>query len=111
MDRKTSPSGTVSRPSIGLLSLRPPSFRSAAEYPRRDLFLSPHHSLFIDGLLIPVEWLVNGKSITLAEMDDLEAIDYFHIELETHEVVFAEGTPAETLLGVNDRENFGNFVQ
>jgi hypothetical protein len=52
---------------------------------------------------------VNGKSITLAEMDDHEAIAYFHIELETHEVVFAEGTPAETLVD-NDREQFGNFV-
>jgi hypothetical protein len=31
--------------------------------------------------------------------------------LETHEVVFAEGTPAETLLVDNDREHFGNFVQ
>ena len=86
-------------------------FEKASSYPRRDLFLSPHHSLFIDGLLIPVEWLVNGKTITLAEMDDCEAIDYFHIELETHEVVFAEGTPAETLLVDNDREHFGNFVQ
>ena len=68
------------------------------EYPRRDLFLSPHHSLFIEGLLIPIEWLTNGKTITLAEMDDCEAIQYFHIELETHEVIFAEGAPAETLL-------------
>jgi hypothetical protein len=91
--------------------IRVARFALSDEYPRRDLFLSPHHSLFIDGLLIPVEWLVNGKSITLAEMDDREAIDYFHIELETHEVVFAEGTPAETLLVDNDREHFGNFVQ
>jgi hypothetical protein len=91
--------------------IRVAQFALSDEYPRRDLFLSPHHSLFIDGLLIPVEWLVNGKSITLADMDDLEAIDYFHIELETHEVVFAEGTPAETLLVDNDREHFGNFVQ
>jgi len=91
--------------------IRVAKFALSDEYPRRDLFLSPHHSLFIDGLLIPVEWLVNGKTITLAEMDDCEAIDYFHIELETHEVVFAEGTPAETLLVDNDREHFGNFVQ
>jgi hypothetical protein len=91
--------------------IRVAKFSLSDEYPRRDLFLSPHHSLFIDGLLIPVEWLVNGKTITLAEMDDCEAIDYFHIELETHEIVFAEGTPAETLLVDNDREHFGNFVQ
>ena len=103
---KTSPSWHWS-----VAPIRVAQFALSDEYPRRDLFLSPHHSLFIDGLLIPVEWLVNGKTITLAEMDDCNAIDYFHIELETHEVVFAEGTPAETLLVDNDREHFGNFVQ
>ena len=92
--------------------IRVAQFALSDEYPRRDLFLSPHHSLFIDGLLIPVEWLVNGQSITLADMDDRDSIDYFHIELETHEVVFAEGAPAETLLiDSGDRERFGNFVQ
>jgi hypothetical protein len=54
---------------------------------------------------------VNGKSILLAEVDHLGTIDYLHIELETHEVVFAEGAPAETLLITNDREQFPNFVE
>src|SRR5262249_16846130 len=73
--------------------------------------LSPKHSLYIDGFLIPVEWLVNGRSIALATMDDREVIDYFHIELETHEVIFAEGALAETLLVSGDREDFPNFVE
>jgi len=47
----------------------------------------------------------------LSAMDHRDAIDYFHIELETHEVVFAEGAPAETLLLDMDRENFSNFVE
>jgi hypothetical protein len=81
------------------------------QYPLRDLFLSPKHCLLIDENLIPVEWLVNGRSIALAMMDDRESIDYFHIELETHEVVFAEGAPAETLLVTGDREKFANFVE
>ena len=75
------------------------------------MYLSPKHSLFIDGFLIPVEWLVNGKSITLATLDDRDVIDYFHIELETHEVVFAEGAAAETMLIKDDREDFANFVE
>jgi hypothetical protein len=61
--------------------------------------------------LIAVEWLVNGRSIALTTMDDRAVIDYFHIELETHEVIFAEGAPAETLLITNDREDFANFVE
>jgi hypothetical protein len=66
------------------------------QYPRRDLYLSPKHSLLIDDCLIAVEWLVNGRSIALTTMDDRAVIDYFHIELETHELIFAEGAPAET---------------
>ena len=74
--------------------------------------LSPHHSLFIDGLLISVQWLVNGKTITLSDMNDRSAFEYFHIEMETHEVVFAEGAPAETLLLEEcRREHFANFVE
>jgi hypothetical protein len=44
-------------------------------------------------------------------LEDHDVIDYFHIELETHEVVFAEGAPAETLLITSDREHFANFVE
>jgi hypothetical protein len=92
--------------------IRVARFALSDEYPRRDLVLSPHHSLFIDGLLIPVQWLVNGKTITLADMNDRSAFEYFHIEMETHEVVFAEGAPAETLLLEEcGREHFANFVE
>jgi len=91
--------------------IRVARFALSDQYPRRGLYLSPNHSLFIDGFLIPVEWLVNGRSIALAAMDDREVIDYFHIELETHEVIFAEGAPAETLPVTADREDFANFVE
>lgn len=81
------------------------------QYPHRDLYLSPGHSLFVDGSLIPVEHLVNDRSVVRAEMDDREVIEYFHVELETHEVIFAEGAPAETLLITDGREGFANFVE
>ena len=91
--------------------IRVARFALSDQYPRRDLYLSPNHCLFIDGFLIAVQWLVNGASIALATIDDHEEIDYLHIELETHEVIFAEGVPAETLLISNDREDFANFVE
>jgi hypothetical protein len=81
------------------------------QYPTRDLYLSPKHCLFVDGVLIPVEHLVNGRSVAPAQMDDSEVIEYFHIELETHEVIFAEGAPAETLQVTTGREGFANFVE
>ena len=91
--------------------IRVTRFALSDQFPCRDLYLSPSHSLFIDGFLIPIEMLVNGTSIAPAVMDDRDVIDYFHIELETHEVIFAEGAPADTLLVTRNREHFSNFVE
>jgi hypothetical protein len=56
------------------------------------------HCVRAECVLIPVEHPVNGSSIVPAKMDESEVIEYFHIELETHAIIFAEGVPAETLL-------------
>src|SRR6476619_200771 len=77
--------------------------------PHADLYLSPNHSLFMDGVLIPAIYLINGRSIVQAMPEGVEEIEYFHIELETHEVIFAEGTAAETLLLMADNEAFADL--
>jgi hypothetical protein len=66
--------------------------------PCRDLYVSPAHALLIDGYLMPAKDLVNGMSIVPALPDGVDTIEYFHLVLRTHEVVLAEGVPAETLL-------------
>jgi len=43
--------------------------------------------------------------------DGMDEIHYFHIELEQHEVIFAEGAAAETFQMVNEREHFDNFIE
>jgi hypothetical protein len=70
--------------------------------PRADLYLSPGHALYLDGVLIPVGEIINGKTIVPAVPNGIDAVEYFHIELDTHEVVFAEGAPVETLLVAAD---------
>ncbi len=62
--------------------------------PRRDLFVSPGHSLLINGILVLARDLVNGVNITQREAP--EWIDYFHIDLGTHDCVCAEGSWAES---------------
>ena len=81
--------------------------------PHSDLFLSPWHSLFIDGRLVAVRDLVNGISIAPAVPEGTTTIEYFNILLATHEVIFAEGAPAETLLVDIDNfhESFTNFIE
>jgi hypothetical protein len=73
--------------------------------PARDLFLSPGHALYIDGVLVPARDLVNGVSIIEMPAQD---ISYFHIELDGHEVIFAENAPVESFLDTGCRQQFQN---
>lgn len=80
--------------------------------PHADLYVSPNHALYIDGVLIRAKDLVNGLSIAPSLPADREIIEYFHIVLDTHEVIFAEGAPAETfLLRDSNHESFTNFAE
>ena len=66
-----------------------------ADYvPRRDLYITRGHALFLDGVLIPVEELVNHRSIAWDET--ARVVEYYHLELDTHDVLLAEGAAAES---------------
>jgi T5SS/PEP-CTERM-associated repeat protein len=71
--------------------------------PARDLFVSPDHALYLDGVLIPAKLLVNGTTVRQARR---RHVVYHHIELARHDVVLAEGLPAETYLDTGDRAKF-----
>jgi hypothetical protein len=73
--------------------------------PRRDLLLSPDHAMFIEDVLIPVKYLLNGTSVTQIKM---AKVIYFHVELDRHDVLLAEGAPAESFLPTGDRSDFEN---
>jgi hypothetical protein len=77
--------------------------------PSADLYLSPGHAVYVDGLLIQVGSLVNGTSIARDPAADRQVLEYFHIELAEHDVVFAEGAATETLLPSADRRLFDNW--
>jgi len=83
--------------------------------PQRDLYLSQEHCLLIDGVLIPVKHLVNGRSIAFDDNAKMsETIEYFGVELDTHEVIFAEGTAAETFQYAGGQivwDNLGDYQE
>src|SRR5262249_39303173 len=68
----------------------------ADDVPRRDLWVSPEHAMFLDGALIPAIALVNGSSII--QVEAVEEVTYFHLELESHDVIHAEGALAESFV-------------
>lgn len=71
--------------------------------PARDLRLSPGHAVAVDGVLIPVGQLVNDATIV---QEDVALVRYFHVELDTHDVLLAEGLPCESYLDDGNRAAF-----
>ena len=78
--------------------------------PHCDLYLSPGHCIFFNEALIPVMYLINEATIAQGTPSDMSALEYYHIELDTHEVIYAEGALAESFDG-SDREIFSNFME
>jgi hypothetical protein len=74
--------------------------------PRRDLWISPHHAMYLDGVLIEAKDLVNGVSIVQSER--VEKVEYFHVELDSHDVIFAEGALSESFCDDDSRGMFQN---
>lgn len=81
--------------------------------PRKDLYLSAGHAVFIDGMLVRAHDLVNGTSIKrMPPASDQDTIEYFHIMLDAHNVIMAEGAPVESsLLEGANYEGFTNFAE
>ena len=74
--------------------------------PHRDLLVTSEHCLFVDGKLIPARMLVNGRSITVDT--GIKDYEYFHVELDIHAILIAEGLEAESYLDTGNRGNFLN---
>ena len=80
--------------------------------PIRDLRLTSDHALLIDDVLVQAGALVNGSTIRRIPNAELgERFTVFHIETENHEVILAEGTPAETFIDNVSRRRFDNFAE
>ena len=78
----------------------------APNVPHHDLHVTKGHALYLDGALIPVEFLVNHRSIL---WDDHAAeIEIYHVELKTHDVLLANGAPAESYRDDGNRWLFQN---
>lgn len=74
--------------------------------PQRDLLVSPPHCMLIDGKLIPAKLLVNN--MTIVRDTDLACVEYYHIELEQHAIIIAEGVETESYLDTGNRSFFSN---
>jgi hypothetical protein len=74
--------------------------------PHTDLLVSPDHAILVDGRLICARQLINGT--TIRQETGLVSAEYFHVELEAHAILLAEGLPAESYLNTGNGGFFAN---
>lgn len=74
--------------------------------PARDLLVTAEHCLFLNGRFVPVRMLVNERSI--AYDTTFSVYDYFHVEVEHHAVIMANGVLTESYLDTGHHVGFGS---
>jgi hypothetical protein len=73
--------------------------------PHTDLFLSPDHAVYVNDVLIPIKHLINGSTIAQVPTP---RVTYHHLELAEHDVLLAQGLPAESFLDIRDAANYAD---
>ena len=80
----------------------------APNVPLRDLHVTRHHAMLVDDVLVPAEHLINGVSV---HWDDARrVIEYYHIELDSHDILIADGAPSESFRDDGNASQFQNLA-
>ncbi|MDG3042431.1 Hint domain-containing protein [Roseicyclus marinus] len=80
--------------------------------PDRDLVVTADHALMVAGVLVNAGALVNGAGIDRVPVAELGATYVVHhIETEGHDIILAEGVPAETYIDYAGRRVFDNYAE
>lgn len=77
--------------------------------PERDVCVSPDHAIFFRNQLIPAKFLVNG--VTIFRDTSIENIEYFHLLLDQHAVIFSEGLATESYVPCENIDWFDNTAE
>lgn len=80
--------------------------------PLRDLYVTADHALLLDGVLVNAGALVGAAGIAAVPLSELGgSYTVYHIETEAHEIILAEGIPAETFIDYVGRRAFENHAE
>jgi Hint domain len=106
-------SGEPSQSWTGAGPVKISRFAIDGKAPHSDLYVSPAHAIYIDSILIPAKYLVNGVTIVADAKPEALSLTYFHIELDTHEAILAEGLAVESFLRDNPHafDNADEYVR
>jgi Ca2+-binding RTX toxin-like protein len=75
--------------------------------PLRDLWVSPWHALLFGQTLVRAFDLTNGQNVTQDYQGQIAC--FYNVELDSPDIIFAEGAPVETYANHNNRAMFHNL--
>ena len=76
--------------------------------PIKNLYVSPDHQFLIKNRMVQARHLLNDSTIFRV---DTHKNEYYHVELDTHAVIIAEGALTESYLDVENRWCFTNTAE
>ncbi|MFV1877215.1 Hint domain-containing protein [Nioella sp.] len=80
--------------------------------PHTDLTVTADHGMLVEDVICHAGALVNGTTITRVPLSEMgETYTVYHIETEEHEIILANGAPAETFIDNVSRRVFDNFAE
>lgn len=80
--------------------------------PHSDLTVTADHGMLVDGVICHAGALVNGTTIIRVPLSEMgETFMVYHIETAEHEIIFANGAPAETFIDNVSRRVFDNYAE
>ena len=80
--------------------------------PHSDLTVTADHAMLVDGVLCEAGALVNGTTISRVPLSEFGGrYTVYHVETEAHEIILANGAPAETFVDNASRRAFDNFSE
>ena len=104
---------TVANPRAIEIGRRPVRIEAGAlgpGLPSAPLTVTGDHALLFGDLLINAGALVNGTSIRLVPLAEMPTkFTWWHLELEAHEAIVANGVAAESFIDYNGRSGFDNY--
>jgi hypothetical protein len=99
-------------PAERLMPVRFASGSLGSGLPQTDLTVTADHGMLVDGVICHAGALLNGTSITRVPLEEIgETYTVYHIETEEHEIILANGAPAETFIDNVSRRAFDNYAE
>ena len=78
-------------------------------YPFKDLYVSPNHGLLLKGKMVLAKNLVNKD--TIYQDFERENVEYYHLECDNHNGIFANGVLSESYLELDNRSVFEDSIK